>query len=187
MGVASTRMRNCEHAKCDLQRTKVYVQTSAAWSWTSQSMVGMLTIAFCRKKTGRGSLLNCLPYPWYNPVGQETELNWTLPFYTYRTTGPKERNRSVTPDFKEQPFLVMSPWVGICRLQPYFRLKCLTESSQNGFEMHFGCEFSPFRIQTLIWSQSWATLNWPFARFLHALLPTKVHTNVECYLHNAGT
>ena len=28
----------------------------------------------------------------------------------------------------------------------------LSESNKNGFEMHFECELSPYRIQTLTWS-----------------------------------
>ena len=31
--------------------------------------------------------------------------------------------------------------------------RSLSEWSKNGFEMHFECEFSSFRIQTLAWSQ----------------------------------
>ena len=32
----------------------------------------------------------------------------------------------------------------------------LSESNNSGFEVHFECKFSTFRIQTLIWSCPWA-------------------------------
>ena len=33
-----------------------------------------------------------------------------------------------------------------------FKIRFLSEGNKNGFEMHFECERSPFRIQTLAWS-----------------------------------
>ena len=42
-----------------------------------------------------------------------------------------------------------------CNLSGYHHIsgfRCLSESSKNGFEVHFECEFLPFRIQTLTWS-----------------------------------
>ena len=42
---------------------------------TSLLMPELLTVAFCKKKTGRGSLLNRLSCPLDDPFGHETELN----------------------------------------------------------------------------------------------------------------
>ena len=40
-------------------------------------------------------------------------------------------------------------WMGLFRLQQDFRIQIyLSEGSKNGFEMHFECAFSPFRILT---------------------------------------
>ena len=48
--------------------------------------------------------------------------------------------------------LKITTWVWLFRLQPDFRIQISQKWIQNGFEVHFKCDFSPFRIQTLIWS-----------------------------------
>lgn len=47
---------------------------------------------------------------------------------------------------------LLNAWVGFFRLQLDFRTLISFRSNRNGFEMHFGREFSPFRIETLTWS-----------------------------------
>ena len=44
-------------------------------------------------------------------------------------------------------------WVGRFRLQPDFRIQISQKAIKYGFEMHFECDFSPFRIQTLTLSR----------------------------------
>ena len=43
-------------------------------------------------------------------------------------------------------------WVGLFKLQLDFRIQIFQTAIKNGFEMHFGCDLSPFRIQTSTWS-----------------------------------
>ena len=47
-------------------------------------------------------------------------------------------------------------WVRLFRLQPDFGIQISQKATKNGFEMHFECDLSPFRIQTLNWSHPWS-------------------------------
>ena len=44
-------------------------------------------------------------------------------------------------------------WVGLFWLQSNFRIHILSGSNKNGVEIHFKCDFGPFRIPILIQSR----------------------------------
>ena len=60
--------RHGRHRKCWMDNIK---------QWTSLPMPELLTRAYCKKKSGRGSLRNRPSCPPDDPIGQGTDLNWT--------------------------------------------------------------------------------------------------------------
>ena len=49
-------------------------------------------------------------------------------------------------------FILVLSWWDFSGYSRISRFRCLSESNENGFKVHFECEFSPFRIQMLTWS-----------------------------------
>ena len=52
----------------------------------------------------------------------------------------------------QDSFNTREAWMRLSRLQPDFRIQISFRKQWNGFEMHYECEFSSFRSQTLTWS-----------------------------------
>ena len=113
--------------------------------------VWRLSLARCHREGEQGVCGGAHEGPQPGPTAVQQEG------VQHAATGLSPWQRSVSVDLSPCCGLPVfaketGAWVGLFSLQPDFRIRDISESNKNGFEMHFQCDFSPFRVQTLTWS-----------------------------------